>query len=116
MSTDGSQLLPTLGAAGLADALVATLKSDSAYCVGTAAGALALIGQDPDVDRDLIEASGAIPALVCVIKKTRWPSEPEKEKARFWRCARLNTALYAPACAHLGVWVGGWGGKPKNGC
>jgi hypothetical protein len=37
----------------------------------------------------LIEASGAIPALVHVIKKTLWPSEPEKEaSSRFGRCAQ----------------------------
>jgi hypothetical protein len=81
----GSQILAVLQDAGFAEALVATLKSDSAYCVGMAAGALTQIGAVQNGGKALIEASGAITALVHVMKRTRWAREPEKENARYGR-------------------------------
>jgi hypothetical protein len=93
LSKHGSQLLPTLDHVCLVDALVATLKSESGYCVATAATALATIGQTQDGGMALIEASGAIAGLVSVIKRTRWPHEPEKEAGRFGRWAHEHLAL-----------------------
>ncbi len=91
LSKHGCQLLLTIDHARLVDALVATLKSESGYTVAVAASALCLIGQSTPDTRDgghaLIEASGAIPALVRVIKRTRWPREAEKQKGRFGRWA-----------------------------
>ncbi len=88
----GSQLLPTLKKAGLPDALVALLKSESAYSVVVAAGCLSFIGQVQDGGQVIIAACGAIPALVRVMKKTRWPSEPEKQNGLFSRYV-LNLPL-----------------------
>jgi hypothetical protein len=84
----GRQFLAILKDAGFADTMVATLKTDSAYCVAMATAALGYIGAVRDGGQALIESSGAIPALVHVIKRTRWPSEPEKQKSRSgrWAC------------------------------
>jgi hypothetical protein len=86
--TSGRDFLTILKDAGFADTMVATLKSDSAYCVAMAVSALGYIGAVRGGGQALIEASGAIPALVHVIKRTRWPSEPEKQKSRCGRWAR----------------------------
>jgi hypothetical protein len=51
-----------------------------------------------DGGRALIEASGAIPALVRVIKRTRWPSEPEKQKSRNGRWAH---DFWLSPCVHM---------------
>jgi hypothetical protein len=94
----GGELLPILKGAGFADALVATLKSESAYSVSLAARVLTHIGQISNGGQALVEACGAIPALVHVMKKTRWPNEPEKENGPYGRYAIIRPRL---GCAYV---------------
>jgi hypothetical protein len=106
----GSQLLPTLADAGFADALVAALRSESGFCVAAAAQAILAIGGTLGGGLEIIEASGAIPGLARIIKRTRWPSEPEKETGPYGRWAHDHSSRYGCLFVKLCVCVGGWGG------
>ncbi len=66
-----------LGEAGIVDALVATLKHESPYCVAAAAAALDLFGERDVLGSELIESSSAIPALIRVVEVLAPPANPE---------------------------------------
>jgi hypothetical protein len=83
----GSQIVGVLDNAGVANALVATLKHQSPYCVAAAAGGLILLGRIPGGGQGLVEAAGAIPALVRVIGKAHPPGDPAKDTGIYQRCA-----------------------------
>lgn len=85
---DCSALLDALHEARVVDALVATLKHKSPFCVAAAAGALWCLAETPGVrGRELVQASGAIAALVDVIKRQLPPGDPQREGGLFCRCA-----------------------------
>ncbi len=65
----GYNALPALAKAGVIDGLVATLEHESPFCVAAAAGALGWAGYCKDGGQASMEASGAVPALVRLVKK-----------------------------------------------
>jgi hypothetical protein len=81
----GCDLLRALGDAGVIDLLVATLKHESPFCVAAAAGALAWLGQAQGGGQGLVEESGAVPALVDVIRRSLPARNLEGELAVFQR-------------------------------
>jgi hypothetical protein len=84
-------LLGTLVDAGVVAAAVATLQHNSPYCAAAAAGALRLIGDARYGDHALIEASGAIPALVRLIERPPRPGDPDL----FCECVHF---IFPPMC------------------
>jgi hypothetical protein len=99
-----------LGDAGVIRALVATLEHESPYCVGAAATALGYVWREERVGKKLMEASGALPALLSVIERRPPPGDPDKEPGRFRRYAPdiKFSVLYTPSMflivsASLGV-------------
>ncbi len=125
--TGEGNLLGNLEAAGAVKAVVATLQHYSPFCIAAAASVLGRIGRTPGVGKTLIEASGAIPALVCVVQSLPTPGNLEKEKAVFRRYARdlysLGVGVCVYGCVHVVhvwfflcmhalvcVWGGGGGG------
>jgi hypothetical protein len=87
-----------IGESGVADALVATLKHESAYCVAGAAAALCVLGDIPNGGKGLLMASNALPALVRLIKEAPPPSEPRKT-GPFRRCAmKICPSVYLDMC------------------
>jgi hypothetical protein len=66
----------TMKKAGIVDALKATLKHESPYSVAAAVGALHTVGQAPR-GQALVEAGGAMTALVRIIEKL--PSDYEND-------------------------------------
>ncbi len=79
-----NQIAP-LRDAGVVDAVVASLQHDSPFCVAAAARALGAFGVYPQVGKAIIEASGAIPALVHVIQRSPSPGDLAKAKGLFRR-------------------------------
>ncbi len=71
----------------IADALVAALSHESAFCVAAAAGALRGIGDHKSVGQKLMEESGAVPALIGVIKADIQPVATENKTALYRRYA-----------------------------
>ncbi len=71
---------------GIADALVAMLKHESRYCVAAAASTLQALGETPGGGHALVEASGAIPALVRVIGGARPPFAPDIDTGMSRKC------------------------------
>jgi hypothetical protein len=103
--TSGSKILAALDDGGIADALVSTLKHESPNCVAAAVGALCTIGKTPGGGEALFVASGAIPALVGVIRKARPPGGPEDKKSIFARYAhatyQMSAYSYGPRCVFV---------------
>jgi hypothetical protein len=62
-------LLKVFEDAGIIRTLVATLQHQSPFCGAAAAGALGWVGKTPGVGTASLERSGAVPALVGVIKR-----------------------------------------------
>jgi hypothetical protein len=62
-------LLEAFEDVGIVRTLVATLEHESPFCVAAAAGALGWVGKTPGVGTVSLESSGAMPALVGVIKR-----------------------------------------------
>jgi hypothetical protein len=85
LRTNGSHLLGPINELAVADALIATLQHESPYCVGGAAGIFCAIGGTPDGGQALLEASGAIPALVRVIERAAPPGPADKDTGMFHR-------------------------------
>jgi hypothetical protein len=81
----GGNARSVLDDAGSLDALVATLKHDSPYCVAAAVGCLNLTARIPGGVKALLKAN-AIPALVGVVETRRPPANLEKETGLFRRC------------------------------
>ncbi len=54
---------------GVVDALVGTLEHESPFCVAAAAACLGLVGEIEQGGQAVLDASGAIPAIVRVIKR-----------------------------------------------
>jgi hypothetical protein len=98
VSNDGEDLLAALDNAGIVDVLVAMLKHESPFCVAAASGALGFIGRSRDAGDTLMEASGAVPALVCVIKKQIPAGDLEVETAVFRRSAPQFRFADGPVC------------------
>jgi hypothetical protein len=96
----GRDFVSALDSTGVVDTLVATLHHESPHCVAAAARALCPIGAIEGGGQALIEASGAIPALVRVIEKARPPSDPVNNTTLFRRCARLRSSVLACACLY----------------
>ncbi len=75
--------------AGVVKALVSTLSNDSPFRVAAVAGALGSLAQI-EGNHTALEASGAVPALVKLIRERRVtavsPSELQKELPVFQRC------------------------------
>jgi hypothetical protein len=67
----------TMKNAGIVDALKATLKHESPHSVAAAAGALTVLGEPPR-GQALVEAGGAMTALVRIIEKL--PSDSENDR------------------------------------
>lgn len=80
----GDDFLAASGDVGIVDLLVATLKHESPFCIAAAAGALGWVGQK-DGGNAALEVSGAIPALVRVIKRQIPACSLEGEMAVFRR-------------------------------
>jgi hypothetical protein len=80
----------TMKKAGVVDALKATLKHESPYSVAAAVGALHTLGQTPR-GQALVEAGGAMTALVRIIEKL--PSDYENDRKVSPRCASQHTCL-----------------------
>jgi hypothetical protein len=81
----GGDVLAALDRAGVIDALVATLEHESPFCVAAAAGALAWVGYCKDGGPALMEASGAVPVLVRVVKRQIPARDLETEEPVFCR-------------------------------
>jgi hypothetical protein len=100
----GIHLVRPVEEAGVADTLVATLKHESAYCVAAAAAALCVLGDIPDGGKGLLEESGAIAALVRLLKSAPPPSEVQRT-GPFRRCV-MNICADICMCMWSGwsVW------------
>lgn len=86
---------------GIVSALKHTLEHESPYCVAAAAGVLGMIGQDPGWGKAAIEASGAVAALVCILKRSPSPGDPKTETGLFRMYAPESwKALCVQACQH----------------
>jgi hypothetical protein len=72
---------------GIVGALVAALKHKSPFRVAAAAGALNRISEYESVGPELLENTGAVPALLDVIRSKIPAANLEKEKALFRRYA-----------------------------
>jgi hypothetical protein len=79
-----SRLLDAIHDLGVADTLVATLNHESPYCVAAAVITLCWIGQSQGGQR-LVDACGAIPALVQVVERRCPPRDLEQETGLFRR-------------------------------
>ncbi len=80
-------MLGALADAGVIDLLVATLRHESPFCVAAAAGALAWLGHAQGGGQRLVEDSGAVPALVDVIRRSLPARNLEGELPVFQRSA-----------------------------
>lgn len=85
MDDDSCAFLAAFQPAGSADALVEALEHESPFCVAAAAAALGLVGKAMRGGQAAIEASGAIPALVRVIKKKLPAQRVEGQMAMYRR-------------------------------
>jgi hypothetical protein len=79
----GGGFLGAIADVGVVDTMVATLQHDSPFCVSAAAGALWRVSRNPGGGKALIEASGAVAALVHVIKRAPAPANLEMETGVF---------------------------------
>jgi hypothetical protein len=84
----------------IVDALVATLKHESPFCVAAAAGILGRVAQIPGVGKAKIAASAAIPALLNVIEAMRPVGDLELAMGLFRRYVSEYASL-ASACVWL---------------
>ncbi len=67
----------------IVEALVSALDHESPFLVAAAAGALAQVAEYTDVGQRLIKNSGAIPALIGVLKKRIPPGDLGQQTAIF---------------------------------
>jgi hypothetical protein len=81
---------------GIVDALVATLDHESPFCVAAAAGALSRVFDYIEVGEKLIEDSGAIPALLDVVKRKMPPGDLENQPAIFHKYALIPVSQMPP--------------------
>lgn len=84
MDDDSCAFLAAFKPAGGVDALVETLEHECPFCVAAAAEALGLVGKAVKGGQAAIEASGAVPALVHVIRK-QLPACPVQGKMLMYR-------------------------------
>jgi hypothetical protein len=85
VALDDGSFVKVLAEAGVIDSLVATLKHESPYCVAAAAATIGYASSKGAVGKALIEASGAIPALVDIINRPITPGDFEKAAGMFCR-------------------------------
>jgi hypothetical protein len=95
LRTNGSHLLGHINELAIPDVLIATLKHESPYCVGGAAVIFCAFGETPDGGMAILEASGAIPALLRVIETAGPPSDSDKDTGMFQRYVLKHTYVYA---------------------
>jgi hypothetical protein len=81
----GGTLLKSLDTAGVVDTLVSTLEHDSPFCVAAAAGALGWVGERPGEGKTMIQASGAIPAMLRVIQRSPRAGNAQERTGLFRR-------------------------------
>ncbi len=82
--------MPALDEAGIVNTLIAALKRDTPHCVSAAAGVLGLIAGVPmraAGGHKLVEAGGAIPALVHLIQRAIPPGDLADDTGLYRRCA-----------------------------
>lgn len=77
--------------AGLCDALVAALDSDSPHCVAAAVATLRYTKRFPKGRQALRKAEIAIRALVRLIENSPLSDEPEKDSGANERCVYFRT-------------------------
>jgi hypothetical protein len=84
----GEDLLCALDGGCIIDVLAGMLKQEPPSCVAGAAAALGWIGSASNAGKALIEASGAVPALLCVIQRSISLWNPENEPDLLCRYVR----------------------------
>jgi hypothetical protein len=94
----GGKVLEAFDKAGVIDVLVATLEHDSPFCVAAAAGVLGWVGACRDGGQASLEASGAVPAPVCVVKRQTPARKCEMEDVVF---CRLGTSMHPGIIIYL---------------
>jgi hypothetical protein len=87
--------VPPLHKAGIVDTLVATLSHKSPHCVAAAAGNLYVIDGLPG-GQAVVGASGAIPALVGVLKRAHMPNDHETDTVMGQRCEHISNSVCVP--------------------
>lgn len=90
-------LLGPLLHGGVLDAVIATLKHESPFCVAAAAAVLYCLGSYPGGRQALGGASDLIPALVHAMARQFPPPNPEQEVGLFRRCACNHANLHVSA-------------------
>ncbi len=85
MEGAGEDLLRALDKEGIMDVLMGVLKHESPFSVAAAAACLGWWGRKRGAGIAMIEASGAVPGLLCVIKRALPPEDSEDESDLFSR-------------------------------
>ncbi len=98
MNKEAGGFLGAIADAGVVDTLVATLQHESPFCVSAAAGALWNITLTPGGGKALIEASGAVAALVHVIIRGPPAADLEMEMSVF--CMYAPEWTFNVLCVH----------------